>query len=774
MPPPQGVNTVSRLIRPILPTLAIALAAGMAALVGGAASAQTTPVDYDADNDNLIEITTLEQLDAVRLDLDGNGGPIDPGEEGYAAYTAAFPNPAAGMGCKSDCIGYELARSLDFNADSSYVDANTNKTGWTTGDGWTPIGDSATPFVGTFDGNGHAISNLYIRAASISDAVYAGLFGSIGTGGVVRNVGVDSGSVTAKVRTTTGTDSPAYAGGLAGTSGGTITDSWANVTVEADTTGPYVTGNNADVPAFAGGLVGDNRGGTILRSYAMGGVEADAGGNDVSYAGGLVGYNQGHIGASFATGDALADSSSGTGNSLGGNAYAGGLVGINFSGDGVIVASYATGDAEARSDSNDENAGGLVGLNNVGIITTSYSRGTAIISGNSTTDNSGAGGLVGLTNDPTLTVTASYWDTDTSEITATGAGTGKTTAELKAPTGYGTAPGIYADWDVDYDNNAATGDSTGLDNPWLFGTASDYPRLRELAPMLVSVGVAGSGTLGAGDKVTVTVNFDKRVEVNGSPSLAIAIGGEARTAAYAGTASSTLTFRYTVVRGDNGAVTVPDGSIALNGGAITDLSESDETRPVSLSFTGASVPADLNAETVPPDTTAPSVRYKPPSSLTVGQRIRTIVPITSDTDIASYKLKEGSVLPRTLRLNEETGWITGRPTRAVGRATVVTIIVCDSELDALGNNPNPNCAEVTLKLPAIIDEEADAPPPEPQLPEVPPLDLSNVKVGDPAPTPTLLLALAAAGAALLLAGIGVAAVRRRAPSRSSPADWGRG
>ncbi len=36
------------------------------------ASAQV-PVDYDADDARLIEIEWLEQLDAVRWDLDGNG-----------------------------------------------------------------------------------------------------------------------------------------------------------------------------------------------------------------------------------------------------------------------------------------------------------------------------------------------------------------------------------------------------------------------------------------------------------------------------------------------------------------------------------------------------------------------------------------------------------------------------------------------------------------------------------------------------------------------------
>ncbi len=767
---------MNRRLRPLLPTLAIALAAGLAALLGGAASAQSDPVDYDENNNSLIEISTLEQLAAIRHDLDGDGAVSGANATKYAA---AFPNPATGMGCDDTCKGYELAQSLDFNDDASYAEATraTNKAAWTSDSadssnaGWTPIGGNTGSFTAAFDGNGHTISNLYVRARSTSATVYAGLFGGIGIGGVVKKVGVDGGSVTGKVVTTSGTAAaPAHAGGLAGINSGRIVDSWANVAVLADATGP--AGANADVTASAGGLVG-LAGSTslILRSFALGDVEADAGGDDSSYAGGLVGSNVGRIGASFAAGDVLADSNSGAGNARGWNAYAGGLVGTNDA--GTVSASYATGDAQARRHVSSgggaiENAGGLVGLNS-GTIEASYSRGAAAITGGGTNASSNAGGLIGS---GFHNVTASYWDTDTSGITATGAGTGKTTSELTAPTDYTDYTGIYAAWNVDYDNKANTGTTeapVGLDNPWSFGTTSEYPHLRELPPMLVSVAVISSGTLDVDGKVTVEAHFDRRMKVAGAPSLNIAIGGETHAAEYAGAgaASTRLTFAYTIVRGDNGAVTVPSGSIALNGGTITDVYKAKA--PVSLSFTRASVPAGLSVETRPFDTTAPSVTYKPPSSLAVGQRIRAIVPITSDTDIRSYALKEGSVLPRTLRLDPDTGRITGRPTRAVGRSTVVTIIVCDNETD-----PKPNCAEVTLKLPAIIDEEADAPPPEPQLPEVPPLDLSTITVGDPAPTPTLLLALATAGATLLLAGVGLAAVRRRTPSQSSPADWGRG
>ena len=56
----------------------------------------TTAVDYDTDDDGLIEIRTLAQLDAVRHDLDGDGTP-SPG--GAASYRTAFANAVDRLGC---------------------------------------------------------------------------------------------------------------------------------------------------------------------------------------------------------------------------------------------------------------------------------------------------------------------------------------------------------------------------------------------------------------------------------------------------------------------------------------------------------------------------------------------------------------------------------------------------------------------------------------------------------------------------------------------------
>ena len=56
---------------------------------------------------------------------------------------------------------------------------------------------------------------------------------------------------------------------------------------------------------------------------------------------------------------------------------------------------------------------------------------------------------------------------------------GKTAAELRSPTAYGTGSDIYAGWNVDLDN--ADNDNnfaTGGDDPWDFGGPQHYPALK--------------------------------------------------------------------------------------------------------------------------------------------------------------------------------------------------------------------------------------------------------------------------------------------------------
>ena len=426
------------------------------------------------------------------------------------AYATAFPDAEDNMGCNESavtiasndtgnpaCSGYELDADLDFDTDGN-GGPNSGDTYWNSGAGWTPIGDYTNPFVTTFDGQGstHKISNLYVNASTTADdadADLGGLFGVIGKDGAVEDLGLESVSVT--VSSTQ--ENEVYAGAVAGDNRGTITGSWSSGSVTAS------TGKNGAAKAYAGGLVGRNdKGGSganaytgaIRASYSRASVTArgrtqspgNADGTEAA-AGGLAGRNNGVITTGFSTGDATATRYSSTG-TYPWRAITGGLVGIN---DGTVTAAYADADAAATSYTTGSSSaaaisGGLVGENLSGAtVTASYSTGAPTTAGHTSPD---VGGLVGSNSG---TVTDGYWDTTTSGVSTAGAGTGKTTAEIKAPTAYGTgANDIYKDWNVNVDG------VSGDDDPWNFGTAAQYPILKY------------SGLSSVTQRATVTLSFN--------------------------------------------------------------------------------------------------------------------------------------------------------------------------------------------------------------------------------------------------------------------------
>ena len=143
---------------------------------------------YDSDDDGLIEVANLEQLDAIRWDLDGDGLPDS--SSGMAGFATAFPGALDGMGCPdSGCSGYELISDLDFDTNGNGR-ADAGDAYWNDGEGWAPIGhDFEAAFETFFNGGGHTISNLYIDRR---DAKYAGLFGNTGFSGSNVWVGLNN------------------------------------------------------------------------------------------------------------------------------------------------------------------------------------------------------------------------------------------------------------------------------------------------------------------------------------------------------------------------------------------------------------------------------------------------------------------------------------------------------------------------------------------------------------------------------------------------------
>ena len=335
------------ILRPaIIPLLVASMLIVAAVSTYSIVNSQSANSKYDTDGDGLIEIEYLEQLNAIRYDLDGNGGPDK--DSGAEAYSAAFPTSAEEQVCKGNCNGYELARSLDFDNPDSYVSGSVN-TAWTMGSGWLPIGDSQDWFDTSFDGNGSTISNLYInRTSPLVGERYIGLFGLSETSSIIREIGLINVNVT-------GVE---YVGGLAGRNRGTISAS-------------YTTGKCAG-QNFVGGLVGGNIwSGLITNSYSTATVSGSW------LVGGLVGFNSKAISASYSIGN------------VSGNREVGGLVGGNQSA-GSIITSFAIGRVSGGSD-----LGGLIGTAGDGsTIVASYwdTRSTGQRSGVGEGDSTGAEG----------------------------------------------------------------------------------------------------------------------------------------------------------------------------------------------------------------------------------------------------------------------------------------------------------------------------------------------------------------------------------------------
>jgi type II secretion system protein G len=301
--------------------------------------------------------------------LDGNAIPsATPGNNpggGGPEHLTEVPEGYIGIYTPAELasIGVQEGFPLDGNY---IVMANISLSGYVD---WAPIGDEASPFTGTFDGNNYVISNLTIN----SDGDYKGLFGYTSEEAEIVDVGLQNVDITNAYR---------YIGGLVGWNNGTITNCYATGNI----TGNYYTG----------GLVGYNNG-TITNSYATGSV---TGYNE--YTGGLVGRNYGALTNCYATGEVTGDSYTGglagqnngtiencytTGNVNGVN-RTGGLVGYNSTGC-TIENCYATGEVTG-----DSYTGGLVGWNN-GTITNCYATGKV-------TGNYYTGGLVGWNESATI------------------------------------------------------------------------------------------------------------------------------------------------------------------------------------------------------------------------------------------------------------------------------------------------------------------------------------------------------------------------------------
>ena len=584
-------------------------------------------VDYDTDDDGLIEIANVAQLNAIRWDTDGDGTPVSGNE---SDYTTAFPDAESGMGCPADgCTGYEIGAGGDMEA-AITIDLNVSP--HNTDPGWVPVPE----FTAALEGNGHTVSNLFINRTGDK----TGLFASLGSAGGVRNLKLVSVNVTGGSST----------GALVGENNGHVSAVSAIGSVSSSGTSV----------ARLGGLAGHNTStGKVLGSYAE---VAVTGGADTSKVGGLVGRNEGEIAAAYATG------------AVKGNSQVGGLVGENFSDatvTGAITASYSRG-LPTGIGATPADVGGLVGKKEgtTSTVTDSYydkytskQDDTGKGEAKSTDELVSPTGYSGIyanwnldldnadnDNDP-ATGGDSPWDFGGGEDypvlvygSLTAASQPQPTRVLSASTNYwgkwliitfsrdlqAADPPVGAfsvtanDSDVSVSSAQTESDILGLylssniksgqtvtasytkpaaENQWLKDSdgrvIADFSiPVTNTLPYVTGLSITSTpafpltsetkDTYGAGEHIDVTIEFNVPVEVAGLPQLEIVVGSNSRQAAYSsGSGTDSLVFRYTVTKNDadTDGISIAANKLALNGGSIKYVNKIGETEPVNATRT---------------------------------------------------------------------------------------------------------------------------------------------------------------------------------------------
>lgn len=272
-----------------------------------------------AKNITYIEISNAEQLAGIQEYKNNNTG--------------------------SGILGYNFALMNDIDASKI--------------EGYQAIGSNGTAYTGKFDGRDNRIIGLNVTGDN------AGIFDTIGGGGVVTNLRVYSSNFTGTT----------IAGAIAGINNGRI----ENI---------ITLGNEVAASGNAGGIVGTNISGTFSNGILTNGIDnVESTGSVIANAtgavvGGLVGTNRGGINNSFSD-SAVTVVSTATADHLGG------AVGYNnTTGDVRLVDSLGVTNGGASS-----NVGGIIGTN-AGNMFSGYNE--SIVSG-----HNNVGGIIG-TNSGTV------------------------------------------------------------------------------------------------------------------------------------------------------------------------------------------------------------------------------------------------------------------------------------------------------------------------------------------------------------------------------------
>lgn len=305
--------------------------------------------------------TFIDELNNLNFAINGDTG--NASESVYVEVSTGEQLKAI-QNAGNEALGYNYALMGDINASdvSGYEAIGTN---------------SANGFTGTFDGRGNRIIGLKVENANGN----AGIFDTIGTNGVVKDVNIYSGTFTGTTtagavvgvnkgriegivtfgNTVTVTGNNGNAGGIVGvnnsgsfskneTTGSTNDGVLTNGIYDVESTGSVIAGSSS---AVAGGLVGTNNGG-LANSFSDSAVTVETGvilDKDTTALGGVVGINNGNV--------QYVDSLGVTNGGATGSSNIGGIIGTN---NGNMYSGYNESIVSGAN-----NVGGIIGENDGGI-----------------------------------------------------------------------------------------------------------------------------------------------------------------------------------------------------------------------------------------------------------------------------------------------------------------------------------------------------------------------------------------------------------------------
>ena len=308
------------------------------------ASEEAAPFTHDADNIYVGKKTSVPVWSQAKAAVSGSGpytvplsGIIVFGDF-YIGNSGAFPTVAPSAGHGTSGSPYQITNFTDlcwiafepthwslYYVQTADIDASATSAWYSDGSGgyygWQPIGSNDTKFTGSYDGQSHMISNVYMNRPSLS---YAGFMGYV-EGATISNLGIANCNISA------------------GYSVGCLAGDVENSSTSSEISNCFATGIISGTENV-GGLIGNMNTSILSSSYSRANVSGS--GSSPSKIGGLIGTHYGTINNCYSAGSVTAPSGQ----------FVGGLIGFSNGMAVKINKCYSTGSVSGGTQ-----VGGLVG-----------------------------------------------------------------------------------------------------------------------------------------------------------------------------------------------------------------------------------------------------------------------------------------------------------------------------------------------------------------------------------------------------------------------------